>query len=124
MAQFKVDYGKRFLSLKAALDKFRSEYPYAQASENNSPKNSLSTSPVESSNYSKEKARSEKERARQRERLIRKMDQELRRLKEETKKKDVILKKYENFYKEVKLRSAQKAIERQQHTFTSNHNII
>ena len=121
MIQFKVDYGKRFSSLKAALDKFRTEYPTSHSQGNDQYKNQ-SCNPVENSNYSKEKARSEKERARQRERLIRKMDQELRRLKEEGKKKDVILKKYENFYKEVKARSAQKALEKQQQFGKQNRN--
>ena len=114
MMTFKTEYGKRFTSLKAALDKFRLEYPSVEDAKGNDGNTTSIKNPVATSRYLKEKAKSEVERARQRERLIRKMDAELRKLKEESKKKDTTLKKYENFYKEVKARSAQKALEKQQ----------
>ena len=70
MKKFKEDYGKRFTSLKAALDKLRSEDLSKTVScESRTP------NIIETSNYLKERTRSEKERARQREKLIRKMDQ-------------------------------------------------
>jgi len=114
MVKFKAEYGKRFTSLKAALDKFRLEYPSIADANGNDCSGTSVENPVTTSKYLKEKAKSEVERARQRERLIRKMDTELRKLKEDCKKKDTTLKKYENFYKEVKARSAQKALEKQQ----------
>ena len=125
MIKFKSDYGKRFSTLKAALDKFRAEYPSPSTSSGNTSTKGTSEkleNPVSSSEYLKEKVRSESERARQREKLIRKMDTELRRLKDEGKKKDAVLKKYENFYKEVKARAnAKRVSEKQRNRASSSH---
>ena len=47
------------------------------------------------------------------EQLIKKLTADLKKEKEESKKKDAALQKYENFYREVKARSAQKSAQRQ-----------
>lgn len=46
------------------------------------------------------------------EQLIRKLTADLKKEKEESRKKDQALRKYENFYREVKARSAQKAAQK------------
>ena len=126
MIKFKSDYGKRFSTLKAALDKFRAEYPSPSIRSGDSSTKGTSEkleNPVSSSEYLKEKVRSESERARQREKLIRKMDSELRRLKDEGKTKDVVLKKYEHFYKEVKARANAKRVSEKQRNRASSINV-
>ena len=53
------------------------------------------------------------------EQLIRKLTADLKKEKEESQKKDMALQKYENFYREVKARSAAKQRQRET-TVTSN----
>jgi len=98
MKRFKYEYGKRFASLKSALDKFRQENPSrgATGSEN----------PVNSSEFIR--TSSTKDQIQRQEQLIRKLTADLKKEKEESKKKDAALRKYEAFYREVKARSAQK----------------
>ncbi|KAL7573138.1 hypothetical protein ACA910_018807 [Epithemia clementina (nom. ined.)] len=48
------------------------------------------------------------------EHLIRKLTMDLKKEKEEAKKKDVVFRRYENFYRDVKAMSAQKAAQRKQ----------
>jgi len=95
MRQFKEEYGKRFSTLKAALDKFRSEYPDQRGGGSNSNQGS---SLVSKSNFVRNSTALE----------FQKRDKMIQKLKADLKKKDDALRKYENFYKEVKARSEQK----------------
>jgi chromosome segregation ATPase len=105
MKRFKDEYGKRFKTLKRALEKFRQE--------NNGPGNGANRNdPVNSSDYIK--SASVAEQLQRQEALIRKLTADLKMSKEESKKKDSALRKYESFYREVKARSAQKAAQRNQ----------
>mmetsp|Transcript_37095 Transcript_37095/g.41445 ORF Transcript_37095/g.41445 Transcript_37095/m.41445 type:complete len:465 (-) Transcript_37095:219-1613(-) len=99
MKRFKTEYGKRFSSLKKALEKFRED------------RNSNGSTPVSTSNFMKNANASDQ--LQRQEQLIRKLTLDLKKEKEESKKKDSALKKYECFYREVKARSAQKAALRQ-----------
>jgi hypothetical protein len=105
MARFKEEYGKKFVALKEALEKFRKKYPADGAS------NGM-VNPVTTSEFSK--SASVTEQLQRQEQLIRKLTADLKKEKEESKKKDAALRKYESFYREVKARSAQKAAQRQQ----------
>lgn len=98
MKRFKCDYGKRFASLKAALDKFRQDYPERGSAGSENPMNSSEF--VRSSSM--------KDQVQRQEQLVRKLTADLKKEKEESKKKDAALRKYEAFYREVKARSAQK----------------
>ena len=104
MKRFKEEYGKRFNTLKRALEKFRKE--------NNGTGAVSSNDPVNSSDYVK--SASVAEQLQRQEALIRKLTADLKASKEESKKKDSALRKYESFYREVKARSAQKAAQRNQ----------
>ncbi len=97
MRQFKEEYGKRFSTLKAALDKFRSEYPDQRGGASNSNQGS-SKDIVSKSNFVRNSTASE----------LQKRDKMIQKLSNDLKKKDDALRKYENFYKEVKARSEQK----------------
>jgi len=99
MKRFKTEYGKRFSSLKKALEKFRKD------------RNTNGSTPVSTSNFMKNATASDQ--LQRQEQLIRKLTSDLKKEKEESKKKDSALKKYECFYREVKARSAQKAALRQ-----------
>jgi len=99
MKRFKTEYGKRFSSLKKALEKFRED------------RNTNGSTPVSTSNFMKNANASDQ--LQRQEQLIRKLTLDLKKEKEESKKKDSALKKYECFYREVKARSAQKAALRQ-----------
>ena len=99
MKRFKAEYGKRFSSLKRALEKSREDG-----------KNSTN-SPVTTSDFMKNVTVSDQ--LQRQEQLIRKLTTDLKKEKEESKKKDSALRKYESFYREVKARSAQKAAQRQ-----------
>jgi chromosome segregation ATPase len=105
MKQFKGEYGQRFGTLKAALEKFRKSYPEHGDQE---------TNPVTGSDFVK--ATSASDQLQRQELLIRKLTADLKKEKEESKKKDAALRKYESFYREVKARSAQKAAQRQKET--------
>mmetsp|Transcript_1113 Transcript_1113/g.2206 ORF Transcript_1113/g.2206 Transcript_1113/m.2206 type:complete len:604 (+) Transcript_1113:1816-3627(+) len=98
MKRFKYEYGKRFASLKAALDKFRQDHPERGSTGSDHPMNSSEF--IRSS--------STKDQIQRQEQLIRKLTADLKKEKEESKKKDAALRKYEAFYREVKARSAQK----------------
>lgn len=104
MKRFKEEYGKRFSALKEALEKFRKGYP-GDTSINGE------QNPVTSSEFAR--SASAADQLRRQEQLIRKLTADLKKEKEESKKKDGALRKYENFYREVKARSAQKAAQRQ-----------
>jgi hypothetical protein len=105
MKRFKVDYGKRFATLKKALEKFRKEHP---------DNNGGGSNPVNKSEFIR--SASVTEQLQRQEQLIRKLTADLKKEKEESKKKDAALRKYESFYREVKARSAQKAAQRQMET--------
>mmetsp|Transcript_28115 Transcript_28115/g.37501 ORF Transcript_28115/g.37501 Transcript_28115/m.37501 type:complete len:620 (-) Transcript_28115:174-2033(-) len=109
MKQFKADYGKRFAKMKAALEKFRIQYPEGGGQMHN---------PVMTSNYVKSSSAATNAAStaelQKKDEMIRKLASELRKEREESKKKDAALRKYESFYREVKARSAQKAMQRQQ----------
>jgi hypothetical protein len=105
MKRFKEEYGQRFGTLKAALEKFRKSYPEHGDQE---------TNPVTSSDFVISTSVSDQ--LQRQEQLIRKLTADLKKEKEESKKKDAALRKYESFYREVKARSAQKAAQRQKET--------
>jgi len=102
MKRFKADYGKRFASLKKALEKFRHENPAGKTTVN---------SPVSTSEFMKNATVSDQ--LKRQEQMIQKLTRELKKEKEESKKKDSVLRKYESFYRDIKARSAQKAALRQ-----------
>ena len=103
MKQFKGEYGQRFGTLKAALEKFRKSYPEREHGDQE-------TNPVTGSDFVR--ATSASDQLQRQEQLIRKLTADLKKEKEESKKKDAALRKYESFYREVKARSAQKARQR------------
>jgi hypothetical protein len=105
MKRFKEEYGQRFGTLKAALEKFRKSYPEHGDQE---------TNPVTGSDFVRSTSASDQ--LKRQEQLIRKLTADLKKEKEESKKKDAALRKYESFYREVKARSAQKAAQRQKET--------
>jgi hypothetical protein len=102
MKRFKLEYGKRFSSLKNALQKFRQE--------NQSGKNT-SNGPVNTSDFMKNATLLDQ--LQQKDHVIQKLTRDLKKEKEESKKKDSALRKYESFYRDIKARSAQKAAQRQ-----------
>lgn len=108
MKRFKEEYGKRFNTLKKALEKFRQD----RGGKSNNAAAVPSNDPVNSSDYIK--SASVAEQLQRQEALIRKLTADLKASKEESKKKDSALRKYESFYREVKARSAQKAAQRNQ----------
>jgi hypothetical protein len=108
MRQFKEEYNKRFATLKAALDKFRAEYPDHKAIEPSTAASSSSISAnniITKSNFVRNNTLLEMQK---RDKMIQKLTADLRAERAEGKKKDDALRKYENFYKEVKARSEQK----------------
>ena len=120
-------YGKRFATLKAALEKFRRDHaeniystnPNLDAdttpsssiphSSNIFSNNSSNTNVIASSSYIKNA-----DEIRKRDQMIQKLSMDLKTIRQESKKKDDALKKYENFYKEVKARSALKAKQKEE----------
>ena len=112
MKQFKEEYSKRFATLKAALEKFRSEYPdNARGGGNNGNGGASGQNIVTKSDFVKTNTMLEMQK---RDQLIKKLSADLKKEKAESKKKDDALRKYENFYREVKARSAQKAKQREE----------
>jgi hypothetical protein len=109
MKQFKEEYGKRFASLKEALETFRQGYPGSSANEPN--RAGANNNPVAHSEFMKSASVSDQ--LQRHELLIKKLTNDLKKEKEDSKKKDAALRKYESFYREVKARSAQKAVQRQ-----------
>merc|ERR1711865_1092758 len=106
MKRFKTEYGKRFASLRKALEKYRDGA------------NNTENSPVTTSNYMQNAAVLDQ--LQHQEQLIRKLTIDLKKEKDGRKKKDSALRKCESFYREVKARSAQKAAQRQS---TNSRNI-
>jgi hypothetical protein len=104
MRQFQEEYKKRFTTLKAALDKFRSEYPEQKSTEHYNSGNP-SSNIVTKSNFVRNNTLQEMQK---KDKMIQKLTADLRAERAESKKKDDALRKYENFYKEVKARSEQK----------------
>jgi hypothetical protein len=94
MENFKKEYSQRFMKVKEALDKY--------------PRNG--DNPVNNSAYMKSASAAELQK---RDQMIKTLAADLRKEREEAKKKDIALRKYEGFYKEVKARSAEKARQRQ-----------
>jgi len=101
MKKFKAEYAQRFSSLKGSLEKFQQKYPDGSGTENH----------VASSDYVKSTSVSE---IQKRDDTIRKLTADLEKERKESKTKDSAIRKYENFYREVKARSAEKARQRQQ----------
>lgn len=116
MTRFKTEYGKRFHALKSALEKFRTNYPQHQDDGMNPVTSSeyLQSDPSTtfSAHVTDDRLRQKDEQLARQEQLIRKLTADLKKEKEESKKKDVALRKYESFYREVKARSAEKARQR------------
>jgi hypothetical protein len=110
MRRFREDYSMKFKALREALKKFREDYPAG---------NELN--PVTSSEFVQTASTSDK--LQRQEQLIRKLTADLKKEKEESKKKDAALRKYENFYREVKARSAQKAAQRQKELNNLNRKV-
>jgi len=96
--RFKEEYNRRFATLKAALQK--SNQMSDQTSQGTQVPPVISTS-----KFVKNQTSAEIEK---RDKLIQKLQAELKQEKMNSKKKDDALRKYENFYKEVKARSEQK----------------
>jgi len=115
MRRFKEEYGKRYAMLKSVVDKVQKEFndPQQQHS-HDSTVNSVvsggySGNIVSNSQFAHDRAEIQK-----RDQIIQKLSLDVRKEKEEGKKKDDALRKYENFYKEVKARSALKAKQREE----------
>ena len=100
MRRFKEEYNRRFNGLREVLERFRKDYPGGNDS-----------NPLVGSEYAKSTPTTDQLQRQQQ--LIRKLTADLKKEKSEGKKKDAALTKYENFYREVKARSAQKAAQRQ-----------
>lgn len=96
--RFKEEYNRRFATLKAALQKSN------QMTDQTSPGATV-PSVISTSKFVKNQASAEIEK---RDKMIQKLQAELKQEKLNSKKKDDALRKYENFYKEVKARSEQK----------------
>ena len=106
MKRFKVEYSRRFTTLKAALDKFRKEY-----AENPSQQTKMKNHQLLNSDFAKTTSLLESQKKDQ---IIRQLAAELKKEKEDSKKKDAALRKYETFYREVKVRSREKAKQKEE----------
>ena len=110
MKQFKADYRKRFATLKAALDKFRKEYPDIR--------NTNATNVVSNSEHVKTTMTMELQKRKvelqRRDQVIKKLQADLKEANQKIEKKDIALTKFERFYREVKMRSAARQREREQ----------
>ena len=106
MKRFKVEYSRRFTTLKAALDKFRKEY-----AENPSQQTKMKNHQLLNSDFAKTTSSLESQKKDQ---IIRQLAAELKKEKEDSKKKDAALRKYETFYREVKVRSREKAKQKEE----------
>ena len=109
MRQFKDDYARRFATLKAALDKFRSQYPDQRS--NDGAKGPSNNNIVSKSDFIQTKTMMEMQK---RDKMIQKLTSDLKAEKADGKKKDDALRKYESFYKEVKARSEQKTRQKEE----------
>ena len=109
MQRFREEYTKKFDKLKEALENFRKGYPDPSTASTTTSSISIQN-PVATSEYMQQASTSE-HLARQ-EQLIRKLTADLKKEKETSRKKDAALRRYEDFYKQVKARSAEKAAQR------------
>lgn len=132
MKLFKEEYSKRFGTLKAALNKFRKEYrdhnhSNASGSAGNTAGGTqkaldkISSNIVAKSDFVRNATQAELQK---RDLMIQKLAKDLKQERDESKKKDDALRKFENFYKEIKARSAQKARQREQEKHTENSKTI
>lgn len=125
--KFKEKYNQKFATLKGSLEKYMKEYPHVQSSNSHPVGTRYENAKrivllgVESTNNHLPTAVSEfhknssfTDQLQRQEQIIRKLTADLKKEKEESKKKDQALRKYENFYREVKHRSAQKAAQKTQ----------
>jgi len=113
MKRFQLEYQKRFHTLKLALDKLhqqqqqqQQQHQQQQLQITDDKANFILSSEILSS---KAKDNTALNQTRQQ---VQSLQLQLQKLQQESKKKDATLKKYENFYKEVKARSAQRAAQR------------
>ena len=100
MRQFKEEYGKRFATLKAALEKFRKQYPEPsptlhppqpqQLQQQSGGKDANTENPILGSNFVKSSLDAD---VKKREQVIRKLASDLKKEKEESKKKDAALRR-------------------------------
>mmetsp|Transcript_12846 Transcript_12846/g.24117 ORF Transcript_12846/g.24117 Transcript_12846/m.24117 type:complete len:815 (+) Transcript_12846:198-2642(+) len=119
MRQFKEEYNKRFAALKNALDKFRTDYPEQKSAESSAANIGVSANNIViKSNFVKNNTLLEMQK---RDKMIQKLTADLRAERVESKKKDDALRKYENFYKEVKARSEQKKKQKEDELKRKNH---
>ena len=131
MQRFKQEYQKRFETLKDMLQRFRKGFggmsrtaePPGSSNPPTTPNtNAAPTTPTTGSsllpnwvaNSQYLLAASTSEQLQRQEHLIRKLTMDLKKEKDEAKKKDVIFRRYESFYRDVKAMSAQKAAQRKQ----------
>eukprot|EP00538_Stauroneis_constricta_P000376 CAMPEP_0119554884 /NCGR_PEP_ID=MMETSP1352-20130426/7242_1 /TAXON_ID=265584 /ORGANISM="Stauroneis constricta, Strain CCMP1120" /LENGTH=915 /DNA_ID=CAMNT_0007601547 /DNA_START=245 /DNA_END=2992 /DNA_ORIENTATION=- len=115
MKRFKADFAKRFATLQSSLQSHRKAYGSTKSSGDVSGTDHNkggSTDPFTTSEYIK--ALSANEKLQRQEQLIRKLTADLKKEKDESRKKAAALRKYEHFYREVKVRSAQKTAARRQ----------
>lgn len=98
MERFKFEYGKRFANLKKALEKVRKDHHSGKYTSNG---------PITNSDFMKNASLLDQ--LQRQEQTIQKLTRDLKKEREESKKKDSALRKYENFYRDIKARSAQKA---------------
>jgi hypothetical protein len=106
MKRFQSEYQKRFHTFKVALDKMHQQQQQQQLQITDDKTNFILSSDILSS---KAKDNTALNQTRQQ---VQSLQLQLQKLQQESKKKDVTLRKYENFYKEVKARSAQRAAQR------------
>lgn len=109
MKHFQDEYSKRFSTLKLALEQYKRENPTSMTTSSSSHCTTPPSShPIQTSTYVASEAA-----LRNKDMEIEKLQAQLKQEREESKKKENALRKYENFYKEVKARSAQKAKQRE-----------
>lgn len=111
MERFRKDYERKFATMKEAIIKSHREQQHKHGGQQQL--NVVSNSEFIKATSTSEQLQRQKQLKKQ-EQLIRRLTADLKKEKEESKKKDVALRKYESFYREVKARSAQKAAQRQQ----------
>ena len=135
MRRFKQEYQKRFETLKDMLQRFRKGFGGMSRTAESPGSSNPPTTPNTNTNAAPPTtatsvgssllpnwvansqyllAASTSEQLQRQEHLIRKLTMDLKKEKDEAKKKDVIFRRYESFYRDVKAMSAQKAAQRKQ----------
>lgn len=114
MKRFQSEYQKRFHTLKAALDKLHQQQQ--QQHNTTTDKNFILSSELLSSKKDNTRSPNDDIIIKQAKQQVHSLQLQIQKLQQEGKKKDATLKKYENFYKEVKARSAQRAAQRSSST--------